>query len=235
MERANKFKGEEEFLGRGVSYCGVCDAAFFQDQPVAVIGEDDYGVEEAEFIARFASKVYFVVPGSRIKAPPEILEEFEKLSNVDILLRHRVVEITGDKVVKGIKLKDVGRQEEKFLEVSGVFIFLGGTKPSVDFLMGQVELKYKAGCYSCRGRLQSRTRGGQVHKQEGKADLPVVGRFSHPHSLLGIGKPGFHSLILCPFHTDLVGSLCGVYVLLYKLQLLLELPLYSRVKGGCSS
>jgi len=140
MERANKFKGEEEFLGRGVSYCGVCDAAFFQDQPVAVIGEDDYGVEEAEFIARFASKVYFVVPGSRIKAPPEILEEFEKLSNVDILLRHRVVEITGDKVVKGIKLKDVGRQEEKFLEVSGVFIFLGGTKPSVDFLMGQVEM-----------------------------------------------------------------------------------------------
>lgn len=140
MERANKFKGEEEFLGRGVSYCGVCDAAFFQDQPVAVVGEDDYGVEEAEFIARFASKIYFVVPGSKIKAPPEVLEEFSKLPNVEILLRHRVMEITGDKVVKGVKLKDVGKQEEKLLEVSGVFIFLGGTKPSVDFLMGQVEM-----------------------------------------------------------------------------------------------
>ncbi len=140
MERANKFKGEDDFLGRGVSYCGVCDAAFFQGQPVAVIGEDDYGIEEAEFIARFASKVFFVVPGSKIKAPPEVLEEFKKLHNVEILLRHRVLEIVGDKLVKGLKLKDVAKQEEKLLEVSGVFIFLGGTKPSVDFLMGQVEM-----------------------------------------------------------------------------------------------
>ncbi len=140
MERANKFKGEEEFLGRGVSYCGVCDAAFFKDQPVAVIGEDDYGVEEAEFIARFASKVYFVVPGSRIKAPPEVVEEFKNLPNVEILLRHRVIEIVGDQVVKGLKVKDLNAKEEKILEVNGVFIFLGGTKPSVDFLMGQVEM-----------------------------------------------------------------------------------------------
>ncbi len=140
MERANKFKGEEEFLGRGVSYCGVCDAAFFKDQAVAVIGEDDYGIEEAEFIARFASKIYFVVPGSRIKAPQEVLRKFEKLKNVEILLRHRVLEIVGDKLVKGLKLKDLSKHKEKFLEVNGVFIFLGGTKPSVDFLMGQVEM-----------------------------------------------------------------------------------------------
>ncbi len=140
MERANKFKGEDEFLGRGVSYCGVCDAAFFKDQPVAVIGEDDYGIEEAQFIARFASKVYFVVPGSRIKAPQEVIEEFNELENVEVLLRHRVIEIVGDQLVKGLKLKDLSSMEEKTLEVNGVFIFLGGTKPSVDFLMGQVEM-----------------------------------------------------------------------------------------------
>jgi len=140
MERTNKFKGEEEFLGRGVSYCGVCDAAFFKDQPVAVIGEDDYGVEEAQFIARFASKVYFVVPGSKIKASRETLEEFQSSDKVEILLRHRVIEIVGDKLVKGLRLKDIDRQEERLLEVNGVFIFLGGTKPSVDFLMGQVEM-----------------------------------------------------------------------------------------------
>ncbi len=140
MERANKFKGEEEFLGRGVSYCGVCDAAFFKDQPVAVIGEDDYGIEEAEFIARFASKIYFVVPTSRIKAPPKVIEEFNKLKNVEILLRHRVLEIVGDKTVKALKLRDLNEKKEKTLEVNGVFIFLGGTKPSVDFLMGQVDM-----------------------------------------------------------------------------------------------
>lgn len=140
MERASKFKGEEEFLGRGVSYCGVCDAAFFKDQPVAVIGEDDYGIEEAEFIARFASKVYFVVPGSKIKAPEEEVREFRGLENVEVLLRHRVIEILGDQLVRGLKVKDLNIQREKVLEVNGVFIFLGGTKPSVDFLMGQVEM-----------------------------------------------------------------------------------------------
>ncbi|NPB06224.1 MAG: thioredoxin-disulfide reductase [Aquificae bacterium] len=140
MERAHKFKGEEEFLGRGVSYCGVCDAAFFKDQPVAVIGDDDYAIEEALFIARFASKVYFIVPGSKIKAPPEAVEELKKQPNVEILLHHRVLEIVGDQTVKGIRLKDLETGEEKFLEVNGVFIFLGGTKPSVDFLMGQVEM-----------------------------------------------------------------------------------------------
>jgi len=140
MERANKFKGEEEFLGRGVSYCGVCDAAFFKDQPVAVIGDDDYAIEEGEFVARFASKVYFIVPGSKIKAPPETIEHFQSLPNVEILLKHRPIEIVGDKVVNGVRLKDLEKMEEKFLEVNGVFIFLGGTKPSVDFLMGQVEM-----------------------------------------------------------------------------------------------
>ncbi len=140
MERANKFKGEEELLGKGVSYCGVCDAAFFKDQPVAVIGDDDYGIEEAEFIARFASKVYFVVPTSRIKAPPDVVEEFQKLKNVEIMLRHRVLEIVGDKTVEALKLRDLNEKKEKTLQVNGVFIFLGGTKPSVDFLMGQVDM-----------------------------------------------------------------------------------------------
>ncbi len=140
MERANKFKGEEEFLGRGVSYCGVCDAAFFKDKPVVVIGEDDYALEEAEFIARFSNKIYLVVPSSRIKAPEEEIEQIESLENVEILLRHRVVEIVGNQLVEGVKLKDLNKMEEKTLNVDGVFIFLGGTKPSVEFLMGQVEM-----------------------------------------------------------------------------------------------
>ncbi len=140
MERKNKFKGEEEFLGRGVSYCGVCDAAFFKGQEVAVVGDDDYGVEEAEFIARFASKVYFLCPGSKIRAPEKVIEEFSKKENVEILYRHRVLEIVGDKVVKGVRVKDGNTKEEKLLNVEGVFIFLGGNKPSVDFLMGQVEM-----------------------------------------------------------------------------------------------
>lgn len=140
MERSNKYKNEEELLGRGVSYCGVCDAAFFKNRPVAVIGEDDYALEETEFISRFASKIYLVVPSSRIKAPHEAIEEIKRKENVEILLHHRVIEIIGTSVVEGVRLYDVDKKEEKVLAVDGVFIFLGGNKPSIDFLMNQVEV-----------------------------------------------------------------------------------------------
>ncbi|MDW8096362.1 MAG: thioredoxin-disulfide reductase [Aquificaceae bacterium] len=140
MERTNKYKGEEEFLGKGVSYCGVCDAAFFKDRPVAVIGEDDYALEETEFIARFASKIYLVVPSSKIKAPHEVITHVQFNPKVEILLHHRVVEIVGNSLVEGLWVQSVGTKEKKLLQVDGVFIFLGGNKPSVDFLMNQVEM-----------------------------------------------------------------------------------------------
>ncbi|MCX8076486.1 MAG: thioredoxin-disulfide reductase [Aquificaceae bacterium] len=140
MERTNKYKGEEEFLGKGVSYCGVCDAAFFKDRPVAVVGEDDYALEETEFIARFASKIYLVVPSSKIKAPHEVITHVQFNPKVEILLHHRVVEIMGNSLVEGLWVQSVGTKEKKLLQVDGVFIFLGGNKPSVDFLMNQVEM-----------------------------------------------------------------------------------------------
>jgi len=158
MERAHKFPGEEEFLGKGVSYCGVCDAAFFKDRPVAVVGDDDYGIEEAEFIARFASKVYFVVPSSKIRAPQEEVEHFSKLQNVEILLHTRPVKILGDNLVKGLQVKKLSAGEEATLEVDGVFIFIGGNKPSVDFLMGQVKMN-EHGCLEIDEEMMSSVPG----------------------------------------------------------------------------
>ncbi len=140
MERTHKYKGEEEFLGRGVSYCGVCDAAFFKGKDVAVIGEDDYAIEEAEFISRFARHIYFVVPSSKIKAPPELVEELRNIKNIEIIMHHRIIEIMGDQFVTGLKVKNIDTKEDKVLPVEGVFIFLGGNKPSIDFLMNQVEM-----------------------------------------------------------------------------------------------
>jgi len=158
MERAHKFPGEEEFLGKGVSYCGVCDAAFFKDRPVVVVGDDDYGIEEAEFIARFASKVYFVVPSSKIRAPQEEVEHFSKLQNVEILLHTRPVKILGDNLVKGLQVKKLSAGEEATLEVDGVFIFIGGNKPSVDFLMGQVKMN-EHGCLEIDEEMMSSVPG----------------------------------------------------------------------------
>ncbi|MFN7065982.1 MAG: FAD-dependent oxidoreductase [Aquificaceae bacterium] len=140
MERTNKYKGEEELLGKGVSYCGVCDAAFFKDRPVVVVGEDDYALEETEFIARFTSKIYLVVPSSKIKAPHEMVSHIQFNPKVEILLHHRVLEIVGGSFVEGLWVQSISTKDKKLLGVDGVFIFLGGNKPSVDFLMNQVEM-----------------------------------------------------------------------------------------------
>ena len=69
----------------------VCDAAFFKNRPVAVIGEDDYALEETECIARFANKIYLVVPSSKIKAPPEMVSEIQFNPKVEILLHQRLL------------------------------------------------------------------------------------------------------------------------------------------------
>lgn len=158
MERAHKFPGEEDFLGKGVSYCGVCDAAFFKGSPVAVIGDDDYAIEEAEFISRFASHVYFVVPSSKIRAPENYIDELSKHSNIEILLHTRPVKILGDKLVRGLSVKKLASGEENVLDVDGVFIFLGGNKPSVDFLMGQVEMDQN-GCIQVDKEMMSSVPG----------------------------------------------------------------------------
>ena len=145
-------------MGKGVSYCGVCDAAFFKGSPVAVIGDDDYAIEEAEFISRFASHVYFVVPSSKIRAPENYIDELSKHSNIEILLHTRPVKILGDKLVRGLSVKKLASGEENVLDVDGVFIFLGGNKPSVDFLMGQVEMDQN-GCIQVDKEMMSSVPG----------------------------------------------------------------------------
>jgi len=81
-----------------------------------------------------------VVPSSRIKAPPEMIEEIKSHPNVEILIHHRVMQVVGSSFVEGLEVQSIETKEKKILPVDGVFIFLGGNKPSVDFLMNQVEM-----------------------------------------------------------------------------------------------
>jgi thioredoxin reductase (NADPH) len=68
MGRANSTPGEEKYLGRGVSYCATCDGAFFRDQPVAVIGNNDKALEETLFLTKFADPIHLIVPTPSMKA-----------------------------------------------------------------------------------------------------------------------------------------------------------------------
>ena len=78
--RREKIEGEEEFTGRGVSYCVTCDAAFFTDKDAAIVGYDEVALEEALFLTRFARMVHLVCPKSRLNGPVDLLNEITAAS-----------------------------------------------------------------------------------------------------------------------------------------------------------
>lgn len=137
MGRKPTLPGEAELLGRGVSYCAVCDAAFYKDQEVAVIGELAEVLPELDLITKFAGKAHLLLRG---KPPtPEQIKALQEHPRLELLLNHRLIEIFGNGVVEGIVVAE-GALEEKVLNVKGVFVYLHGNSPIVDFLADALEL-----------------------------------------------------------------------------------------------
>ena len=137
MGRKPTIKGEAEFLGKGVSYCAICDAAFYKGKTVCVIGDSEEAVKEAGLLTKFAETVYLISPSSRLK----VEDDYPVLSepHLKILLGQSVTAIEGNEVVERIKMSGADKKETS-LEVSGVFVYLHGNKPIVDFLGGNVDL-----------------------------------------------------------------------------------------------
>jgi len=115
--------GEVELAGRGVSYCAVCDGAFFKGEVLAVIGGGDAAVEEADFLTRYASKVYLIHRRDEFRAQPILIERAKANPKLEFILNAQVQEITGDQKVQKIVYEQEGKRKE--LEVGGVFIFVG--------------------------------------------------------------------------------------------------------------
>lgn len=136
MGRKASIKGERELLGRGVSYCAICDAAFYKGMTVCVVGDSEEAMKEAGLLTRFASRVYLISPSQELEGDYPVLRS-EKLS---IIAGHRVVSIEGDDVVKSIMLHNIATGEERMLPMDGVFIYLYGSRPIVDFLNFAVDL-----------------------------------------------------------------------------------------------
>jgi thioredoxin reductase (NADPH) len=131
--------GESEFRGRGVSYCATCDGAFFRDQPVAVIGGGNTALEEAEFLTRFASKIYLVHRRNEFRADKIIQQQVLNHPKIEVVTPYIPKEIRGSREVTGLLLEERGNQNCRELEVKGVFIFVGLT-PQTDFLKSVITL-----------------------------------------------------------------------------------------------
>jgi thioredoxin reductase (NADPH) len=136
MGRKASIKGEAEFLGRGVSYCAVCDAAFFKGKVVCVIGNSEEAVKEAGYLTRFAETVYLISPTPKLKVEDHPALEAQ---NLKVLLGHTVASIEGGDSVEKIRLVDEAKKESELL-MAGVFVYIHGSKPIVDFLYGSVPL-----------------------------------------------------------------------------------------------
>jgi len=138
MGRASTVPGEETFLGRGVSYCATCDGAFFRDQPVAVVGNNDEALEEALFLTKFASRVHLIVPTPQLRAREPLIAQATSHPKIEMQLSTRLKEIVGNGKVEGIRIHPRDG-EERTLPVKGAFIYLQGARPITDYLLGQLE------------------------------------------------------------------------------------------------
>lgn len=136
MGRKPTTKGEKELLGKGVSYCAICDAAFYRGKTVCVIGDSEEAVKEAGMLTRFAETVYLISPSRKLKVEED--HPTLKIQNLKILTGHSVISVEGDEVVEKIKMRDTEGKESE-LELSGVFVYLHGSKPIVDFLGEMLE------------------------------------------------------------------------------------------------
>ena len=120
--------GEQEFgQGKGVSYCAICDGAFFRGQTSAVGGGGDAAVEEADFLTRYAEKVYLVHRRNELRASRILQERLFANPKIEMVWNQAVDEIAGDPAegVKALKLRDTVTGAKRTLDVTGVFIFVG--------------------------------------------------------------------------------------------------------------
>lgn len=131
-------KGEDEFAGRGVSYCAVCDGAFFEDLPVAVIGGGNTAVEEAGYLTQFASKVYVIHRREEFRADKAAVERALANPKIEPVLGYVVDEIFGKDMVEGVRLRNLANGKARELPVEGVFVFVG-IKPTSGFINDRIE------------------------------------------------------------------------------------------------
>jgi len=141
-ERKLNVKGEAEFLGKGVSYCALCDGYFYKDKEVAVVGGGDSALEEALYLSKICKKVYLIHRRDIFRGSKILQKKVMQTSNIQPILNSIVLEIRGDKFVESVLIKDKVKDKEILIPLSGIFIYVG-IEPNTDFLKGLINMDEK--------------------------------------------------------------------------------------------
>ena len=138
--RLLKISGEDEFRGKGVSYCATCDAAFFKDNDIAVVGGGDSAVQEAIYLTKFAKTVHIIHRRDKFRAEKILQERAFSNPNIKIVWDSVVEKIDGDNSgVTSLLIKNVKTDENTTIDVQGVFIYIG-YNPNTEFMSGLANL-----------------------------------------------------------------------------------------------
>lgn len=130
---------EKSYYNKGVSACATCDGAFFKNMEVAVVGGGDTAMEEANFLTRFASKVYIIHRRDSFRASKVMAERALKNPKIQPIWNSQVVEVIGDQFVTGLKIQNLETELVTDLPVSGMFLAIGH-KPNTDIFGGALDL-----------------------------------------------------------------------------------------------
>lgn len=158
--------GEEEYLGRGVSYCATCDGAFFRGREVAVVGGGSAALEDALYLAGVCPKVHLIHRRDEFRGEVHLSKKVRETPNIILHLKRNVTEIVGDKAVVGVKLTD--GQTEEFLPCSGVFLAVGLVPDNAPFanLFPLTEAGYLEVGEDCRTPVPGVFAAGDTRKKE---------------------------------------------------------------------
>jgi thioredoxin reductase (NADPH) len=144
-------ESERSLQGRGVSYCAVCDAAFFRDKDVVVVGGGDSAMEEATFLAKFASKVSVVHRRDVFRASPIMVDRARATEKIEFVVDSVVEEVLGDGLVTGVRVRNVKTGETTDIPAEGFFVAIGHD-PTTELFKGQLEMDPGTGYLITKGK-----------------------------------------------------------------------------------
>jgi thioredoxin reductase (NADPH) len=135
-------EAEQQFAGRGVSYCATCDGPFFKGEDIVVVGGGDTAIEEATFLTKFGKSVKIVHRKQSLRASKILQEKAFENPKIDFLWNHVIADISGDKKIKSIVARDTITGREQTIPAGGLFVAIGH-EPNTEIFRGQLDLDDK--------------------------------------------------------------------------------------------